>query len=158
MKKIVLFKIGSREAQLPKTIGAFLMIISVLMLFSSGALMFDSWQTVKGFDDCVIDAYKTSELINVGNGIEKLVYELKINECKDSLYQSTGAQIPGGNYELSMRQKATAFLGPVSVFLGWAIVFLFALFLFNSATIVVPVEQIEISLSKSKVESKRKKK
>jgi hypothetical protein len=156
LKKIVLFKIGSKEAQLPKTIGAFLMIISLLMLFSSGALMFDSWQTVKGFEGCVDDAYEIEE----GNTPElsAILTELKFQDCKDSLYQVTGAQIPGGAEYLTMRQKATAFLGPVSLFLGWAIVFLFALFLFNSATVVVPVEQIEISLSKPKTKSKRKRK
>ena len=158
MKKIILFKIGSREAQLPKTIGAFLVIIAILMLISSGAVMFDSWQVVKGFDDCVIDAYEASEQIDLDNGIDKLVYEFKVSECKESLYQITGTQIPGGNTYLTTRQQATAFLGPVSIFLGWAIVFLFALFLFNSATVVVPVEQIEIPIAKPKARLKKKRK
>ena len=155
MKRIVLFKIGSREAQLPKTVGAFLIIIAVLMLIHSGAVMFDSWQAVRGFDECVIDAYKAAEIVNVDNGIGKLIYEMKVGECKNSLYQITGAQVPGGVYNMSIRQASTALLGPVSVFFGWAIVFLFALFLFNSATIVVPVEELEIPLGKTK--SKKRK-
>ena len=155
LKKIVLFKIGSQEAQLPKTIGAFLIIIAVLMLISSGAAMFDSWQVVKGFEDCVDDAYAVDQ--GTTPELSAILTELKFQDCKDSLYQVTGTQIPGGNTYLTTRQKATAFLGPVSVFFGWAIVFLFALFLFNSATVVVPVEQIEISLSKPKVKLKRKK-
>ena len=155
MKKIVLFKIGSKEAQLPKTIGAFLIIIAVLMLISSGAAMFDSWQAVKGFEDCVDDAYAVDQ--GTTPELSAILTELKFQDCKDSLYQITGTQIPGGNAYLTTRQKATAFLGPVSVFFVWAIVFLFALFLFNSATVVVPVEQIEISLDKPKVLLRKKK-
>jgi len=155
LKKIVLFKIGSKEAQLPKTIGAFLIIIAVLMLISSGAAMFDSWQAVKGFEDCVDDAYAVDQ--GTTPELSAILTELKFQDCKDSLYQITGTQIPGGNAYLTTRQKATAFLGPVSVFFVWAIVFLFALFLFNSATVVVPVEEIEISLDKPKVVLRKKK-
>lgn len=162
MKKLVLFKIGSKDAQLPKLVGAFLIVISILMLVHSGAVMFDSWQAIKGFDGCVIDAYKSSQEVPVENGIDKLVYELKAQECKDSLYEISGAQIPGGVYSMSLRQTATAFLGPVSNFFIWAIVFLFALFLFKSATVVVPVEQVEIPLrtnsSIKQVKKKKKKK
>lgn len=159
MKKLILFKIGSKDAQLPKLVGAFLIVISILMLVHSGAVMFDSWQTIKGFDECVINAYKSSEEINIENGIDKLVYELKVKDCKDSLYQISGAQLPGGVYNLSLRQMATAFLGPVSIFFAWAIVFLFALFLFNNATVVVPVEQMEIPLkSETKSVNVKKKK
>lgn len=147
LKKLVLFKIGSKDAQLPKLVGAFLIVISILMLVHSGAVMFDSWQAIKGFDDCVIDSYKAASEIGVETGMDKVVYELKVKDCKDSLYQISGAQIPGGVYSLSLRQMATAFLGPVSTFFAWAIVFLFALFLFNSASVVVPVEQVEIPLN-----------
>jgi hypothetical protein len=161
LKKLVLFKVGSKDAQLPKLIGAFLIVISVLMLVQSGAVMFDSWQAIRGFDTCIIDSYKSSQEVPVENGIDKLVYELKVSECKDALYEISGAQIPGGVYSMSLRQMATAFLGPVSNFFVWAIVFLFALFLFNNASVVVPVEQVEIPLrtsTKTKKKSKKKKK
>ena len=137
----MLFKIGSKNAQLPKLIGAFLIVISVLMLFQSGAVMFDSWQAIKGFNDCVDNAYSIDADVS---GISAVLSELKYQDCKSSFKDITSAQVPGGQTYLTARQKWTAFLTPVSVFFAWAIVFLFALFLFNSATIVVPVEQIEI--------------
>ena len=118
--------------------------------------MFDSWQAVKGFEDCVDDAYSIEA--GATPELSAILTELKFQSCKDSLYQITGTQVPGGDTYLTTRQKATAFLGPVSVFFGWAIVFLFALFLFNSATVVVPVEQIEIPLARPKISHKRKKK
>jgi len=117
--------------------------------------MFDSWQAVKGFEDCVDDAYAVDQ--GTTPELSAILTELKFQDCKESLYQISGTQIPGGNTYLTTRQKATAFLGPVSVFFGWAIVFLFALFLFNSATVIVPVEQIEIPLTRPKVELRKKK-
>lgn len=156
MKKLVLFKIGSRDAQLPKLIGSFLIVISILMLIHSGAVMFDSWKAIRGFDECVIDAYRASSAMDVENGVDRLVYEFKVRDCKDSLYQISGAQLPGGVYSLTLRQMATAFLGPVSVFFAWSIVFLFSLFLFNSASIVVPVEQVEIPIKQNKLVSNKK--
>jgi hypothetical protein len=155
MRKLVLFKIGSKNAQLPKMIGAFLVVISVLMLIQSGAVMFDSWQSIKGFNECVDDAYS---LETDSTGISAVLSELKYQDCKESFRDITGAQVQGNQKYITSRQKWTAFLTPVSVFFGWAIVFLFALFLFNSASIVVPVEQVEIPLGKPKPIKKKVKK
>jgi len=150
VRKLILFKIGSRNAQLPKLIGAFLLVISVLMLFHSGAIMFDSWQAVKNFNSCVDRAYSIDGTVPE---LTAILSELKYQDCKESLQEITGTQIVGGSMELTSRQFWTAFLGPVSVFFVWAIIFLFALFLFNNASIVVPVEQVELELNK-KVDKK----
>jgi hypothetical protein len=155
LRKLVLFKIGSKDAQLPKLIGAFLIVISVLMLIQSGAVMFDSWHTIRGFDECVDDAYS---LDTDATGISAVLSELKYQDCKESFQEITGAQVPGNQKYLTSRQKWTAFLTPVSVFFAWAIVFLFALFLFNSATVVVPVEELELNLSKPRKTKKTKRK
>jgi len=126
------------------------------MLLQSGAVMFDSQQTIRGFQECVDDAYS---LDTDATGISAVLSELKYQDCKESFQEITGAQIPGNQKYLTSRQKWTAFLAPVSVFFAWAIVFLFALFLFNSATVVVPVEQLELDVSKPrKVKKKSKRK
>ncbi|MDD3083607.1 MAG: hypothetical protein PHP82_01155 [Candidatus ainarchaeum sp.] len=146
MKKIVLFKIGSKSAQLPRLVGAFLIVISILMLIQSGAVMFDSWTAVKEFNVCIDKAYSIEGEVQ---GLDAILSELKYQDCKNSLYQITGAQVTGGKMYLTSRQFWTAFTTPVSIFFVWAIIFLFALFLFNSSSIVVPVEQIEIPLNKN---------
>ena len=151
-----MFKIGSKNAQLPKMVGAFLVIISVLMLIQSGAIMFDSWGAVKEFNSCVDKAYSIEGDVR---GLDAILSELKYQDCKNSLYQITGAQITGGKTYLTSRQFWTAFTTPVSFFFAWAIVFLFALFLFNSSSIVVPIEQIEFPLNnEAKTKSFKKKK
>jgi hypothetical protein len=151
LKKIVLFKIGSKDAQLPRMVGAFLVVIAVLMLIQSGAVMFDSWSAVREFNSCVDRAYSIDGEVE---GLDAILSELKYQDCKTSLYQITGAQVVGGKTYLTSRQFWTAFATPVSFFFAWAVIFLFALFLFNSSSIVVPVEQLEIDL-KEKVFKKR---
>lgn len=158
MRKIVLFKIGSKNAELPRLVGAFLLVVSVLMLFQSGAVMFDSWQAVKGFNGCVDDAYSINA---VDDPTLAVLSELKYQDCKESLYQITGAQVTGGQKYLTSRQFWTAFMGPIGNIFIWAIVLLIAMLLFNNSSIVIPVEQVEIPLnveSKKIVSIKKKKK
>lgn len=141
---MLLFKVGDERAELPKMVGAFLIVIAVLMLVKSGAVMFDSWQTVRDFDGCVMSGLNYSKDLSGNAGIDFMLSELKVQECKSSLYQITGAQIPGGVYNLTQRQMWTAVLGPIVQFFVWAVVFLFALFLFNNGSIVVPIEEAEV--------------
>jgi hypothetical protein len=156
LKKIILFKIGSRNAQLPKLIGSILTIISVLMLVHSAAVLFDSGIAVKNFDKCVENSgARDLELLSEP---AQILAELRFQECKNSFYQITGAQVPGGETSLTTRQMMTSFTGPTSIFFIWAIVFLFALFLFNNTSIVVPIEEKEINLKSKSVKKKSKKK
>jgi hypothetical protein len=146
LKRLFLFKIGNSQLELPKLIGAFLIIIAVLMLVKSGAVMFDSWQSVRDFDECITNAVNYADDASVSPSVDYMVSELKVHECKNSLYQITGAQVPGGVYNLTQRQAWTAVLGPIVQFFSWAVVFLFALFLFNNGSVVVPIEQVELPI------------
>jgi len=148
---MVLYKIGSRDSQLPKMIGAFLIVIAVLMLIQSGARMYDSWQVLKGFDDCVSKAADISTSVGdaqVQPALAQTVFELRYQDCKQSLYEITGAQIKGGETTIVpwSRTFFTAMINPIAMFFMWAIVFLIALFMFNSGEVIVPVEEAEIPL------------
>jgi len=150
---MVLFKIGSKDVQLPRMIGGFLIVVAVLMLLNSGAVMFDSWQALKGFNNCVEDAISSASGNQGTTDFEvtqaKILYQLEYKDCKDSLYQITGAQVTGGQTTIQLwksRQFWIAMIGPISAFFAWAIVFLFALFLFNNSSIVVPVEEVEVPI------------
>ena len=165
MKKIILFKIGSKNAQLPKMIGAFLIVISILMLIQSGGAMYSSWQALKEYDYCVgssgILEFGTAYNPHGSVSLNNLLAEMKFDSCRDTLYQQTGVQVSGGQTKIDFwnsRQFWMALLAPISAFFGWIIIFLFALFLFNSASIVVPVEQIEIPIATEKRTVKKKKK
>jgi hypothetical protein len=148
LSRSFLFKIGDSNVGLSKLIGGFLIVIAVLMLVKSGAVMFDSWQSVRDFDECIINAYNSADSLAVDNGISSLIYSVRAQECKNSLYQITGAQVPGGVFALTTRQAWTAVLGPVVQFFVWAVVFLFALFVFKNDSVIVPIAQVELPARK----------
>jgi len=152
LKRFLLFKVGDSKAELPRMVGAFLIVIAVLMLVQSGAVMFDSWQAVRDFDKCV--EYSGVKDPHFLNEPQQIVAQLRYSECKSSFYEITGAQVPGGVYKLTQRQMWTAILGPITNFFVWAIVLLFALFLFNNASFVLPIEQVELPVRS--FEKKRK--
>jgi hypothetical protein len=144
LHRAVLLRLGSKDFQWVQTVGIFLAIITILMLVRSSAVMFDSWQAIKGFEKCSADYIEdtVSSLENNDSG-GSLLAELKYQGCKDSFYQVTGSQVPSGQTSLTTRQAATAFVGPVAEFFFWAGLFVFSLFLVFNKSIVIPFEEVE---------------
>ena len=141
LHKTILFRLGSRDFQWTQVLGIFLAIITILMLVKSAAVMFDSWQSVRDFNKCV-EFSGAKDLSSLGSA-EQLLAELRYQDCKDSLYEITGAQIPGAQVSMTSRQAATALVWPIAQFFFWAIIFLFSLFLLFNKTVVIPIEEIE---------------
>jgi hypothetical protein len=144
LQKKILFRLGTRDFQWTQVLGVFLAIITVLMLVKSAAVMFDSWQAIKAFDKCANDYLDGTVLAKESSSVSgALLAEIKYQGCKESLYEITGAQIPSSQVDLTSRQAATAFVGPVASFFFWAILFMFSLFLLFNKTVVIPIEEIE---------------
>jgi hypothetical protein len=143
LQKHILFRLGSKDFQWTQVLGIFLGIITVLMLIKSAAVMFDSWQAISGFDACIESAGYESKGLSDNVGLDYLIFQSKANECKQSFYEVTGAQVPGGKFALTSRQSATAFVGPVAGFFFWAILFIGSLTLMFNKTVVIPIEEIE---------------
>ena len=149
----MLLKIGSQDLQLPQMIGAFVIIIAVLMLVNAGAVMFDSWGALKEFNSCVeMSGVKDMDVLDPA---QQLLAQMRYSDCKDSLYEITGAQVKAGQTSLTSRQFWTALTGPISNFFVWMIVLLIGLFIYNNTSIVIPVQQLEIE-AKPKTMKKRK--
>ena len=144
LHKTVLLRLGSKNFQWAQTLGIFLAIITILMLVRSSAVMFDSWQTIKGFEKCSGDYLEDVVSAKESNNFSgELLAEMKYQGCKDSFYEITGSQVPGGQTALTTRQAATAFVGPVASFFFWAGLFLFSLFLVFNKSVVIPFEEVE---------------
>jgi hypothetical protein len=111
------------------------------MLVQSAAVMFDSWQSVRDFNKCV-EFSGINELTNLV-GSDQLLAELRFQDCKNSLYQITGAQIPALQNKMTSRQAVTALVEPVASFFAWAALFLLALFLMFNNALVIPIEEVE---------------
>ena len=111
------------------------------MLVKSAAVMFDSWQSVRDFNTCT--EFSGVKDLSMLSSAEQLLAQMRYDDCKDSLYEITGAQVPGGETTLTSRQAVTALVGPVAGFFFWAVLFLFSLFLLFNKTVVIPIEEVE---------------
>ena len=158
MRKVILLKVGSKDVQLPQMIGAFIIIIAVLMMINAGAVMFDSWGALKEFNACV-EMSGVNDM-DVLDPAEQLLAQMRYDDCKDSLYEITGTQIKAGQTTIDKysRQFWTALTGPVSTFFVWAIVLLVGLFIYNNTSIIIPVQELEVKPRAKKKKAKRKRK
>jgi hypothetical protein len=150
---MMLLKIGSQDLQLPQMIGAFVIIIAVLMLINAGAIMFDSWGALKEFNSCVEMSGMND--MDVLDPAQQLLAQMRYSDCKSSLYEITGAQVKAGQTSLTSRQFWTALTGPISNFFIWMIVLLIGLFIYNNTSIIIPIQELEVK-EKAKLSKKKK--
>lgn len=103
--------------------------------------MFDSWQSVRDFNKCV-EFSGVKELASLSS-TDQLLAQMRFDDCKSSLYELTGAQIPAMQKNMTTRQAATALVEPIGWFFLWAAIFMLALFLLFNKAIVIPIEEVE---------------
>ena len=132
MKRLMFFRLASRDVHLPKLIGAFIVFASLLLFLRAGAHMFDSWDAIKNYPSC---------LQKIGSEADT-VAQLQYLHCKDALYKITGVELRGDQDKISSRQFWVALLGPVAEVLAWAVVFILGIIFYKTGEIVVPIEQV----------------
>tara|TARA_Y100000310_G_scaffold327497_2_gene393971 strand:+ start:5690 stop:6121 length:432 start_codon:yes stop_codon:yes gene_type:complete len=143
----MLFRLSSQDVQLPRLIGAFILLVAILMFVRAGAQMFDSWDTLKSYPDCIA---------SIGSGTDE-VAQLQYMDCKDSLYGITGLQLKGAQDKMSTRQFWFALLGPIGNLFIWAIVFLLGIVFYNTGNLIVPIEQSVREIPDVKLPAAKKK-
>ena len=118
---MALFYFGKSRFFLPKLIGAFVVVLAVVMFVVASGNMFDSWDSMGKYPDCLAAVSGTDE-----------VAMLQYLDCKDSLYRISGLQLRPDQFSITERQFVVTLLRPIGELLFWAAVFLFGLFLFNT--------------------------
>lgn len=141
LRKTILIRLGTRDFRWTQLLGVFLGIVSVLMLVQSAAVMFDSWQSVRDFNKCV--EYSGIRELSDLAGSEQLLAEMRYQDCKNSLNDITGAQVPALQTNMTSRQAVTALVEPVAWFFVWCALFMLSLFLLFNKAVVIPIEEIE---------------
>ncbi len=143
MRRIVYYRFGGREVHLPKLIGAFILFAALLMFLQSVASMFDSWNALGEYPNClkqanaVVDDRATPELQTQ----QLQLAQLKYMDCKDSLYKTTGVQLRGNQSRITARQFWSALLQPIAVVLFWAVVFVFGIIIYKTGNLMLPIEE-----------------
>ena len=132
MRRVMFFKIGSSDVQLPRLIGAFVLFAALIMFVRAGAQMFDSWDALKSYPTCI------SSIGSENDAVAQMQYI----DCKDSLYRITDLQLKGDQDKISSRQFWFALLGPIANLFAWAVVFLLGIVFYRTGNIVIPIEQV----------------
>ena len=141
----MLFKFGGPDPHLPRLIGAFLLFAALLMFLQAGAMMFDSWDSLKQYPNCIskIELEQTE------------LTQMQKVECKEALYDATGVVLRGDQEKISTRQFWIALLGPIANLFFWAIVFIFGFMIYRTGTVVIPIEQSVRELPEAKFAAKK---
>ncbi|MEW6294693.1 MAG: hypothetical protein AB1467_00155 [Candidatus Diapherotrites archaeon] len=130
MRRIIFFRLGTRNLHLPKLIGAFIFFAALLLVLQSISTMFETWQMVADFPSCISDAAGTGQLSF-----------MKYVDCKDALYKTTGIVVRGGETQLSMKQYFVALTAPIVYLFFWLAVFLAGVMVYKSGSLVIPIEE-----------------
>ena len=127
MRKLIYFKVAGKDVHMPKLIGAFVLIGALLMFINSTAVMFNSWDNVKYLGTC-LDKANPSSLAD-------------FNDCRETLYKSTGAYLQQGQGKLTSTQVAGVLLGPIANVLFWAAGLFIGYIIYRTGDLVVPIEE-----------------
>lgn len=130
MSKVTFYRIGGKDVHLPRLIGAFVFFGALIMVLQSAALMFDSWDSMRGFSSCVSDTTGNDQ-----------IDQLRYMDCKDSLYKATGVVVKGGEGKITAQQFFAGAVTPIAVLFFWAIIFVFGIIIYKTGDLVIPIEE-----------------
>ena len=125
---MALFYFGKSRVFLPRLLGAFVVVLAVVMFIVAAGRMFDTWDTIKKYPACIAQ---------IGTGTDQ-VSMMKYLDCKDSLYNITGLQLRADQSRITARQFAVTLLASIAWLLWWAAVFVFGLFLYHTRVVRPP--------------------
>jgi len=138
VRRIMFFRIGGKNLHLPKLIGAFLVVASLLMFFNAGALMFESWDNVKFLNKCLQDPNAFPQ-----------------GFCQQSAYYA-GVFVRPDQDSLGVKQTWSLLLEPIASLFLWLIGLLVGAMLYLSGKIILPIEEAERIISERPLRRKKK--
>ncbi|MBI5553890.1 MAG: hypothetical protein HY917_04075 [Candidatus Diapherotrites archaeon] len=115
---------------MPKLVGAFVLFGALLMFLGSLAHMFDSWDSLKGFDSCLSS-------VNPNDA----AYASDVEMCRTTLWNKTGIYPALGQGKLSLVQFWSALMPPVAMVLFWLAGLLIGWMLYRTGELVIPIEE-----------------
>ena len=141
MRRMIFFRLGSRDVHLPKLLGAFVMLAATLMLLQSLTGMFDSWENVKAIHACI-------DAANSGT--------VSIERCQQQAYYSFGLLLRANQYRLTDLQVAFGLLGKVASVFFWVAALIFGLVVYRSWKMSVPIEENVVEGKSRRFSSRRR--
>ncbi len=137
-KAVMRYRLIGKELQIPKLIGAFVIVIALLMFFKSGAEMSDSWDNIKFVNNC----------LSVAEGNDEM-----FNECQDQALKALNIYVRPGQDKLNTKQFLMAIATPIAWLMFWIIILGLGIVSYRHGTFELPVET---TVEKRKVRKKKR--
>jgi len=137
-KAVMRYRLIGKELQIPKLIGAFVIVIALLMFFKSGAEMIDSWDNIKFVNNC----------LSVAEGNDEM-----FNECQDQALKALNIYVRPGQDKLNTKQFLMAIAAPIAWLMFWIIILGLGIVSYRHGTFELPVET---TVEKRKVRKKKR--
>ncbi len=132
MRRIIYFRVAGRDVHLPRLIGSFILFAAFLMFVHGSAKMFDSWDNMKYYGNCVQGIDSDQSIAD---------QRVHFNSCADTLYKSTGIVVREETPKLTARQFWSGLLVPIATILFWLAVLFVGYFLYRTGKLVLPIEE-----------------
>lgn len=142
MRRIILFRLGSRDVHLPKLFGAFVMLAATLMLLHSLTGMFDSWENVKSVHAC-IDAANSNTI--------------SFEACQQQAYSAFGILLRANQFRLTDLQVAFGLLDNVAAVFFWVAALIVGMVFYRSWRLTLPIEENVMEMKSKRFAPKMKK-
>lgn len=135
MRRIMLFRLGTRDVHLPKLFGAFIMLGAGMMLIQALAGMFNSWENVRAIHAC-IDAANTGTV--------------SIQDCQTLAYYGLDILLRANQYRLTDLQIVTGLVPYIANVFFWVGGFIIGMVLYRSWKIMIPIEERSAEIKTAK--------
>lgn len=128
-KRQLSFRIGGKDLQLTRLVGAFVLLASFLFFVQASANMFNSWDNLKQVSGCIEGANEFSD------NLTEMTY------CQDQAKKALDIYVSVEQEHLTFRQFLGVLLGPIAFVLVWLAILFIAWTLYRSGDLVIPLEE-----------------
>lgn len=137
------FRVAGKDLHMPKLIGSFILFAAFLMFVGAASNMFESWDSLKHWEDCLLEADQYSD-------------EAMYNDCRMDLYYNTGLYMHSGEGKLTARQFWTALLPPIAILFFWLAILFLGYLLYKTGELVLPIEERIVTLKERKPRKRKR--
>ena len=150
MRKLFYSRVAGRNVHLPKMVGAFIIVATILMFAQSASSLFDARDVMVYYQTCITDLGKTADILQQHSQFEF---------CSNQLYNATGLVVRADSPMLTYRQFFIGLSGKLAALLFWLAVLIAGYFLYRSDRLLAPIESaVSVPAAEEKKFAFRKKK
>ncbi len=146
-------RVAGRYVHIPKLIGSFLLIAAILMLFRATVNFFHQANYIRDVEACIMGV--KTEMSQAMTPEDRMVAWTRASFCQNKA-EEIGMYVPN-DLQIDPIQRWVVLLGPAAAIFFWIAVLVFAILLYQTGKIYLPIEE-ELVIKEEKKEETTKKK